>query len=196
MYTHNIKLEEHESAAKIDKRTGEITELQMKKNNIPEGKTHFRENDFFQKVYPDGWKFLKRYLTPTEYLVCDTLSKMCHSNSNSLSPLSDDSVDKELVECLDVSRQNLKPILRKLFLLGVYGKFELATISKKHGKYWIFNPHLTFQGRIIDEKVADLFIDTYCGKAAYNPDFELTELECEEMKIKISAKRKFFLKAI
>lgn len=190
MYERKLNLEEFESAAKIDMRTGEVTTLPIKKNNIPEDKVIFEPTALFQKTYPNGWKFLKRYLTPTEYLVCDTLSKMCQSNTNSLHPLSDDTIDRELVEQLDVTRKHLVPILRKLFDLGVYGKFAVATISKAHGKYWIFNPYLSFQGRITNINVCELFKDTYCGRAFNNPDFELTEEECIDMKIKISKRKK------
>ena len=69
---------------------------------------------------------------------------LAKANTNSLEPLNDTSTIPELMEFLQVSKNKVNPILKKLFNLGVYGKFEFVDAEKGYTKYWLLNPYLSF----------------------------------------------------
>ena len=171
MYTQTIKLKDNELPAKINVETGEVKEVDHKKNNVPEGKEVFQPNAFFRKDYTNSWKFLNKYLTPIEFKAAHTLAMMAKANTNSLEPINDDTTLKELMEVLNVSINKVKPILNKLWDLGVYGKFDVKEVDKPYTKYWIFNPYLSFSGKLINSDISNLFKGTHCAKAFYDTEY-------------------------
>jgi hypothetical protein len=170
-YEKLIELNHNEIPAIINVETGEIKQLESKKNNIPSGKEVFEPTALFKKDYLKTWSFLKRELTPLEYTSAHTLALMAKANTNSLEPLNDETTLKELMEILNVSINKVKPILKKLWLYGVYGKFEVAEVGKLYTKYWILNPYLSFSGKLIESDIADLFKNTHCAKAFYSENY-------------------------
>lgn len=168
MYIKEIKLNDNEIASKINIETGEVTPLAQRSNNLPKGKEVFEPNAKFMKTYSKTWEFLKGKLTPLEFRCAFTLSLMAKMNNNSLEPLNDNTCINELMEVLGISKNNVKPILKKLFNLGVYGKFEVKDFDKPYTKYWVLNPYLSFSGKVIDTTLKDMFKNTLIGKAYYN----------------------------
>ena len=185
-YRKEIELYHDEIPARLNVDTGELITLKPRKNNIPENSEVFEPNSFFKKTYPNGWAFLRKYLTAEESNVASILAAKAFSNTNSLNPLNDDTAISELSEIFGISRNIVKDMLKKLFELGVYGKFEVADINVPYTKYWIFNPYLSFSGSIIKSDIASLFKNTHCGKAFYNPNYELTEKEIKDLIIRVS----------
>jgi hypothetical protein len=170
-YETTVKLKHHEAVAKIDLRTGEVKKIQEQKNNIPEGKIIFEPEGIFRKDYTNSWTFLQKKLRPIEFKVAFTLALMAKANTNTLEPLNDETTIPELIEILNISKNMVKPILEKLWNLGVYGKFEVRDMSKPYTKYWIFNPYLSFSGRLLQSDIASLFSGTECAKAFRDPEY-------------------------
>jgi len=161
MYKKELKLKHNELPAIVDAETGEVTIVKERKNNIPDGKEVFQPDGFFKKDYSNSWKFLNNNLSPLEYKCAHTLALMAKANTNSLEPLNDDTTLLELMEVLGVSINKVKPILKKLWELGVYGKFEVKDADKPYTKYWIFNPYLSCSEEFVFTKeIDDLFKKT------------------------------------
>ena len=171
MYIQEVKLQDNEKIIKVNSETGEVTTIPKRINNIPIGKEIFEPDAIFRKDYTNSWKFLKRTLTPIEYKAAHTLAIMAKANTNSLEPLNDDTTIPELMEVLSVSKNIVKPILAKLWDLGVYGRFEVKQVDKPYTKHWIFNPYLSFSGRLIHSDIARLFLGTHCTKAFYDENY-------------------------
>jgi len=171
MYKVEYNLEQDEVALKMNQRTGEVKKLAVRPNNIPEGKEVFEKDGIFRKDYTNSWKFLRKQLTPIEYKAAHTLAIMAKANTNSLEPLNDDTTISELMEVLNVSKNKVKPIMNTLWDLGVYGRFEVKHVDKPYTKYWVFNPFLSFSGKLINSDIANLFRDTHCAKAFYDENY-------------------------
>jgi hypothetical protein len=172
-YSTELKLNHNELPAKVNVETGEVKVVNsQRKNNVPEGKEVFEPKALFKKDYGNSWNYLNRVLTPIEYKAAHTLAIMAKANTNSLEPLNDDTTISELMEILNVSKNKVRPILDKLFELGVYGKFEVYNVDKGYSKFWIFNPYLSFSGKIIPSDIVNLFKSTHVAKAFKNPDYK------------------------
>jgi hypothetical protein len=168
-YRQEIGLKHNESAAAINLETGEVRPISKKPNNIPAGKEIFEPNALFQKSYTKSWKFLKSKLTDFEFSVAFELALMAKANTNSLEPLNDETTVYQLVDRFSISRNKVKPLFKKLFELGVYGKFEVYDKTKPYTKYWVLNPYLSFSGSLISSDISRLFSGTeialnYCIK--------------------------------
>jgi len=168
MYSKTVKLKDNESLAKIDLETGELIELAFKPNNIPDDKEVFEPNGIFKKDYTNSWKFLNRELKPIEFKAAHTLALMAKAHTNSLEPLNDETTIPQLMEILDVSKNKVKPILDRLWDYGVYGRFDVKEAHIPYTKYWVFNPYLSFNGKLIHSDIARLFRNTHCAKAFNN----------------------------
>jgi len=170
-YTATIPLYHNEEAAAINLETGVLRTIPKKVNNIPEDKEIFEPQGIFKKDYTNSWKFLDKHLSPLEYKAAHTLAMMAKANTNSLEPLNDETTLRELMEILNVSINKVKPILEKLFDFGVYGKFQVKEAHIPYTKYWVFNPYLSFSGKIIGSDISNLFKNTHCAKAFYDKDY-------------------------
>ena len=170
-YKKEVSVFHDEVLLAVNQETGEIRDLPQRKNNIPKDSTLIDSKALFKKHYQNSWFFLKEVLTPIEYKAAHTLAMMAKSNTNSLEPLNDESTLKELMQVLNMSINKVKPILNKLFDLGVYGKFEVYKPERPYTKSWIFNPYLSFAGRIIKSDIAELFVGTHCEKAFHDEDY-------------------------
>jgi hypothetical protein len=183
-YKIEFKLKHDEVPAKINARTGEVKQLTKKANNIPDDSEFFQKESSFKKEYVNAWKFLSKYLTDKEYVVAHTLGTLAKANTNSLEPLNDQTTINDLMKVLNVSKNLITPILNKLFLLGVYGKFEISIPEKPYTRYWIFNPYLSFSGKLIKSDIPRLFDLTYCAKAHIDRNFLLTDKVIKELNLK------------
>lgn len=159
-----VKLQHHEVPAKLDMETGSFEEIKKRSDNIPSDKEVWLSEATFTKTYNPSWKFLRAVLTPLEYTVAHTLALMAKANTNSLEPLNDDTTIPELIEVLGVSKNKVRPILNRLFSLGVYARFEVARKDVPYTKFWILNPYLSFFGKLISSDIANLFKGTIIEK--------------------------------
>ena len=173
-YEIKIKLKDNEKVWISDQETAEIKECKVRPNNIPEGKVLFEPSAHFMKDYRNSWRFLKQVLKPIEYMAAHSLALKAKSNTNSLEPLNDETTLKELMAELNVSINKVKPILRVLFDLGVYGRFETAKPDVPYTKYWILNPYLTLSSKLTHSDIAELFKGTHVEKAFRDPEYILT----------------------
>ncbi len=164
-YKQVVTTNEHQVAARVDTRTWEVEIVEEKEYFIlPKGKEVFESNAEFKKEYGASWAYLNRVLTPLEYKAAHTLGLMAKANTNSLEPLNDSTTIPELMEILGVSKNKVRPILQTLFNLGVYARFEYYDADKGYTKYWLYNPYLSFNGKLINTDIKELFKTTYIGK--------------------------------
>lgn len=159
-YTVDLQLNHNELPAKVNAETGEIKVISPRPGNIPDDKQVFEPKGLFFKTYTKSWKFLKSQLTDFEFSVAFELALLAKANTNSLEPLSDDTTINQLVKQFDISRNKVTPLFNKLWKLGVYGKFEVYDKTKPYTKYWILNPYLSFNGKLINSDIAGLFKGT------------------------------------
>lgn len=165
MYERTIKLQDDELPIAVNQRTGETRPIKSSVNNIPEGKEIFEPKGEFRKDYTSSWLFLDKNLTDLEMRVVQRLCFMAKMNTNSLQPLSDDLAMTEIAEILGIHRHKAKQLVKKLYELGVYARFEVAKEDVPYTKYWILNPYLSFSGKLIDSDIAQLFVGTKIEKA-------------------------------
>lgn len=165
-YTRTIELKHNEELIKLDKETGEITELPIKPRTYKEDSEsiRFQPNFTYQITNTLAWELLRTQTTKAEFVVAHQLGLMAKAFTNSLSPLNDCSTSKELANLFKVSVNTINSICKKLFELGVYGKFEVSEQNKEFKKYWIFNPYLSFNGKFTNKNVIGLFSNTTYAK--------------------------------
>ena len=169
-YIQKVKLNHNEIAAKINLETGEVTGVNTSKTeNINLIKFDF--GGLFKKDYNNAWSFLMRELSPLEVSAVTYLCSLARMNTGSLEPLNDSTTVRELSAYLNVSVNKVHVVLKKLFLYGVYGKFEVFNPDKPYTNYWIINPFLSFAGTHIDTEIVNMFRSTYTAKAYFDPKF-------------------------
>ena len=175
--TEEIKLNSNEQVAILNVETGEI--IVQKKRGRPkgtikkEGLEVWLPNAQFQKHFPQSWKWLRDNTTDTEFKAAYALANLAKAYTNSLEPLNDSTIIPDLVEATGVSKNLINVTLHKLWKLGVYAKFEVYDRSKPYTKYWILNPYLSFNGKLINSDIAQLFKGTYVALAYRKIPFEL-----------------------
>ncbi|HPQ79869.1 MAG TPA: hypothetical protein PLG47_05415 [Candidatus Dojkabacteria bacterium] len=159
-----IPLKHHEVPAKINKQTGEITEVRKRRNNLPKDKKLFQQNDF-TKVNNKIVGYLSKELSNMELAIVFKMIGMAHFNTNSLKPLSNETSLRDLAETFGISINSVKKSFEKLFDYGVYAQFKIAKNGVK--EYWILNPYISFKGRLIDDSIWENFKGTKV-EIAYN----------------------------
>lgn len=168
-YTREIHLKYNEIPAKVNIETGELTEL-VDKDSIktnPEMET-FTTEFLFQRTNTEAWKLLRTQTTDTEFRIAFELALRAKAFTNSLQPLDDNTTTVELAEEFGIRRQDANKLFKKLFDLGVYGRFEVTEQDKAFKKYWVFNPYLAFNGRAINTNTKNLFSNTTYARVMRN----------------------------
>ena len=164
MYTRKLSLEDNEFAAKINAETGEITTLRNVLNSLPDNHEIWLPNSSFHKTYEATWKFLIQALKADELKVVTIMSLMASANTNSLSPLNEEASIRNLSEYFGVNKDKINKVLKKLFDIGVFAKFEIVKPDVPYTKYWILNPYISFKGKLVDSDIARLFHGTVIHK--------------------------------
>lgn len=164
-YDVKVSLKHHESLAKIDKTTGEITEVKTKAKVLTKDGEEMLKPDFglFARTYTDTWKVVQRQMSSLEFACACRLALYAKAYTNSLMPLCDNASLIEKSNMLGVSVNMVGKVAKKLHDLGVYGKWgDIKEIKEgeEHKRYWVFNPYLSFNGRVIEKPLVDLFKDT------------------------------------
>lgn len=161
-YSVTVGLRHDEVAAKVNSVTGEVSVV-SRGNKVPEGFELADMGKFFRN-YPDTWKYLEKRMTNLEFAVACRLGLLAKAYTNSLMPLGDESTLVELSRVMGVGVNKVKSVSEKLFKMGVYAKFEVSEVDCEYKKYWVFNPYLSFNGRLIDTGMKNLFRNTLPAK--------------------------------
>ena len=168
MYEKTIKLRHNEAVAKVDINTGEIIPEKKRPNNIPYGKEVFQHDASFSKSYEKSWNYLIDVLTPLELKVALIMSNMTEYATNSLSPLDNNTSYEMLIERFGISKGSVKKVLNKLFKVGVYASFKYSHYRRGLVEEWVFNPYVSFKGRLIDSDLKNLFSNTIVARYFLN----------------------------
>lgn len=163
-YTKEIKLKHNEVAAKVNVETGEIKEVTKRPNNIPEGKEKFIADEMFAKNYTKSWNFLLDNLSAVELKIAIKMSVMAEINTNSLSPLDNNTTIRELSEFFDIGINGVKKVFKHLMDVGVYASFKYGHYQRGIVEEWIFNPYISFKGKLINSDIKELFNKTKVAK--------------------------------
>lgn len=169
-YEKTIKLRHDEMPAKVS-RDGEITVLGDRPNNIPDGKEIFKHDESFQKAYERSWGYLADNLSGVELKIAVKMSCMAEYSTNSLAPLDGSENIRELAEYFKVSKTNIKKAIDNLFYHGVYASFKYCHYKRGEVNEWVFNPFVSFKGKLIDSDLKNLFVNTRVAKHFLSSDF-------------------------
>jgi hypothetical protein len=162
-YEKTIKLSHKEIAAKVNIETGDITTFETKQKHQPRDKSmdYFESDQPYKRQFYKAWELLETQTSALEFRVAEKLGRIAAVYTNSLAPLSPESTKVELSEALGIDRSMVEKTIDKLFKLGVIGKFEVYDRLEKHHKFWLFNPYLSFNGKVIKRDVKTLFDKTF-----------------------------------
>ena len=167
-YEQKFKLKSNEAPAKVNLETGEVKVL-TKTCDTPGHRSDshmiWQPAGQFSKSFSKSWIYLDKVLKPHEYKAAHKLAMKAKAFTNSLEPLNDETILSILVEEIGIGKNQVKPVLKRLFDLGGYGRFEVAEPNKPYTKYWILNPYLSFNGRVIEKSIAELFKGTIVAMA-------------------------------
>lgn len=159
-YEVSVPLKHDEFILIGNRNTGEATELKSKTNYTSTDSEKWIPSAIFKKDYVESWQYLKEELSAIEFKAAYSLALLAKANTNSLQPLNDDTTYTALTEILDVSKNKVDSVLKRLWNLGVYGKFEVVDPSVNYTKYWLLNPYLSFSGQVIKSDIGNLFKGT------------------------------------
>lgn len=157
-----IKLKHDEIPAKINSQTGEVISL-IKPNNIPSGKSVNNMTNF-TKLNCDVFPKLKMMgvLTMEEIGIISYMCSIAEFNTNSLKPLNNETNLQELAGTFDIGKNRVKRVFDKLFDLGVYAQFKIASNGTK--EYWILNPNISWKGKLMNDTIFLHFKDCLITK--------------------------------
>lgn len=156
MYNRNVKLQDNEVPAVVNKETGEIKELGRKRNNIPDGKMIHRYNNY-SKVSAKAIEYLESELENEEMGIVFKMIHRADYESNAMLPLNDEYSHRQISEEFGIGRHKVKKVFEKLFKLGVYAQIKVA--NGINSEYWTLNPYISWKGKFIDR-----IIDIYFSK--------------------------------
>lgn len=160
MYTHKMTLRDNELPGKINAETGEFSQVSKKVDNRPSGKIRFNYDASFHKSYEKCWLYLSENLTGAELRIALMMSCIMEYSTNSLAPLDNNTSYELLSEKFSISKGMVKKSFKKLFDIGVYASFKYSHYKRGIVEEWVFNPFISFKGKLIDSDLKNLFINT------------------------------------
>ncbi len=158
LYKRTLHLEHYQAAAIINKKTGEVREAPMPPNP---NMTRHDKGMTFKKIYNENWELLKTQTTKEEYALAFDLALRAKAFTNSLEPLGPELTIEVIAETLGQNRRTVMKRIEKLFMLGVLGSFLVYDRFYGKREYWVFNPYLAFNGKVVNKAMARLFKDTF-----------------------------------
>ena len=168
MYEKTIRLNHNEQSAKVNVETGEVTVLPKKANNIAPGKERFSYDESFHKAYERSWLYLANNLSSTEIKIALMMSCMTEYATNSLLPLDDKASYDMLADRFNISKGVVKKTFKNLMDIGVYASFRYGHYKRGIVEEWVFNPFISFKGKLINSDLKELFINTKVAKYFIN----------------------------
>lgn len=166
MYEKTVKLQDNERVLILEGDTGVIRELKNAIKKVDNGKELFNKSVPFHKRFHDVEPFLLDRLNAIEYKTVGFMANMAQFGTNSLAPLDDDASTATLSDYFKVDRRVVLKVLKKLYDLGVYGKFSVSEVDAPFKKYWILNPYISYRCKVIDSDIKNLFKNTEIAKYA------------------------------
>lgn len=161
-YQKTVNLKHHESLMVLNKKTGEVKEVKTRVGNS--NMIRVGKGEAYHKNFTRAWKILRDHMTREEHGVAHDLALLAAPFHNVL-PFDDTTTIKDLSDHFNIDRRRMKKILDKLYKLGIYGKWEIHSVSKGNNqKSWVFNPYLFFNGTVIDKTIVQMFQDTFVYK--------------------------------
>ena len=121
-------------------------------------------DETFSKNYTRSWNYLLDVLSPIELKIAIKMSTIADMNTNSLEPLNDTTSIRELAETFGISVNTVPKAFEKLLYHGVYATFEYTHYKNGLTKTWIFNPYISFKGKLIKSDIKELFDNTIIAK--------------------------------
>lgn len=164
-YEQTIKLKHNEIPAKINKTTGEVREIKKRRNNLPEGKTILKQENF-AKINVKTIPYLIEECSKVELAIILQMVGKAEFNTNSLKPLSNETTVRELAEEFNISKNDVKRTFEHLYSLGVYASLKICKADSK--EMWILNPYISFKGKLTDDALVANFKDTKIGIAYHS----------------------------
>ena len=158
--------------------TGKLTQAitmskEYAKRNIPDGKVVHAPGAQYNKSYSNVRLFLDRELTTRELGILSRIKTLViNKKFNNLKPLSDKTTVLELAKFFKVGKNTITPIITKFKFLGIIGVIEIVQTTDI-GKYWILNPYITYNGKLIDEVLAVTFKGTHIYQAFLDKNYEI-----------------------
>ena len=167
-YKQTVSLKHNETLAKIDVETGEVIGIVPKyRNNIPEGK-EFAFDESWTKSYEKSWLYLADTLKPHELKIAVKMAAMTEFSTNSLAPLDDKMQLNHMSEMFGVGVNQIKKSLTTLLKVGVYATFTYGHYQRGVVTEWVFNPFISFKGKLVNSDLKNLFINTPVAQHFYN----------------------------
>lgn len=160
MYEQTVRLEHNEVAAKVNLETGELQEVKKRPNNIPRSKEVFDYDKAWFKSYEKSWLFLVDNLKSHELKIALKMASMTEFSTNSLAPLDDKMQLKQLSEMFNIGINQVKKSFENLFKIGVYASFKYSHYRRGPVEEWVFNPFISFKGKLVDSDLKNLFVNT------------------------------------
>lgn len=164
MYEKKVRLNDNEQLYKVNHDTGELVEIKDRKNNIPTGKEKFIADELFAKSYDKAWVYMYDKLSAVEIKIALKMSTMTEFNTNSLNPLDDNTSMRGLAEFFNISINSVKKSFKNLMDIGVYASFRYSHYKRGIVTEWIFNPYISFRGKLIESDIKTLFDNTKIGR--------------------------------
>jgi hypothetical protein len=155
MYKKTVKLQHNETVAIVNKETGEVKEVKGKPGN-PGFKYNNKELTF-KKAFELGFEYVNIHFSNEEKGVILTMIGMAKPYSNSMPPLNDEVSKRKLADYFNLDRRRLDKILLKLKKHGIYYSYDITEFGTEENKYWILNPDLAFNGKIIPIGIKEQF---------------------------------------
>lgn len=167
MYTQEATLHHDETLYKKNQRTGKLTSLHKRANNLEEGTEHFEPKAKFVKEYYRTWSFLETVLSDREYRVVHFMTRKAKHQTNSLEPLNDETSQLKLSDTFNIPRNAVAKLFKKLKSLGVYAEVSVEYDGIENN-FWVLNPYIGFNGKFINSSLIEIFKPTTIGSVFYN----------------------------
>jgi hypothetical protein len=157
-YEKTVSLKHSERISEIvDLDTGEVRK--PRDSHLPDGKTMIAGN--YNKVYKEPLDKLLNLLDNNDKSILLKMISSLTYLTNEIIPIDDRKSFGVLSDFFGVSYKKTVSSLEKLHKLGVYKKgCDLPEdYTDNVIKHWIFNPYIACSGKLLDDKLLNLFKD-------------------------------------
>lgn len=157
-YEKTVSLKHSERISEIvDLDTGEVR--RPRDSHLPDGKTMIAGN--YNKVYKEPLDKLLNLLDNNDKSILLKMISSLTYLTNEIIPIDDRKSFGVLSDFFGVSYKKTVSSLEKLHKLGVYKKgCDLPNdYTDNVIKHWIFNPYIACSGKLLDDKLLNLFKD-------------------------------------
>jgi DNA-binding transcriptional MocR family regulator len=108
--------------------------------------------------------YLADHLSGVELKIAVMMASMTEFGTNSLAPLDNNISYELLADKFSISKSTVKKAFDNLFEVGVYASFKYCHFERGPVEEWVFNPFISFRGKLIDSDLKNLFLNTRVAK--------------------------------